>query len=255
MLRQERAARQQAAKPARPTRTSAAPAPAPIGKKRKAVDDEPEGRKRTKAEEPTGLPSGFFDGGAREEAQAGSPTEGSELQTKATNTDARKTTLEIPEPPVVPAATIPEEPAPGADAIDEEEWAAFERDLATPPLEKRIVPALAAAATIQAAPMTAAELAAQAREDMSAQRGRRDAEIEAEKEDAARQLEDEFDEMEGWEERARKLREKREVLRKARDLSAPPVEQIVTQPPGDLSEEESDDDFEDGWDNWGMGAA
>jgi beta-lactamase class A len=114
-----------------------------------------------------------------------------------------------------------------------------------------------ASATIVAAPMSAAELAAQAREDMSAQRGRRDAEIEAEKEDAARQLEDEFEELESWEERARKLREKREALRKTRDLSAPPVEAVVvTQPPQNESDEDSEEDYdEDGWDNWGMRAA
>ncbi|KAF2494510.1 hypothetical protein BU16DRAFT_527583 [Lophium mytilinum] len=248
LLRQERAARQQATKPARPTRTSAAPATAPMGKKRKAVDDEPETRKRTKAEEDTGVPSGFFDGGAIDEAQAASPTEERDLRT-----DAREQTLEPSEPPAV---LVADEPAPVVDEVDEELWAAFERDVATPPPERHNVPALAAAATIQAAPMSAAELAAQAREDMSAQRGRRDAEIEAEKEDAARQLEDEFDEMESWEERARKLREKREALRKARDLSAPPVQEIVAEPPEASEDEESEDDFEeDGWGDWGVRAA
>ncbi|KAF2804687.1 uncharacterized protein BDZ99DRAFT_467372 [Mytilinidion resinicola] len=249
LLRQERAARQQATKPARSTRTSAAPATAPVGKKRKAVDDEPETRKRTKAEEATGLPSGFFDGGATEEARAASPTE----EQDTLKIDAGKKTLETIEPLVVPVA---DEPAPVADEVDEELWAAFERDVATPPPEKHFVPALAAAATIQAAPVSAAELAAQAREDMSAQRGRRDAEIEAEKEDAARQLEDEFEELEGWEERARKLREKREALRKARDLSAPPVQEIVAPPVEASEDEDSEDDFEeDGWGDWGVRAA
>lgn len=62
LLRQERAAREQAARPTR--RPAAAPASAPTGKKRKAADDSVEDRKRNKTETSKHLPTGFFDHGA-----------------------------------------------------------------------------------------------------------------------------------------------------------------------------------------------
>ncbi|KAL9001923.1 MAG: hypothetical protein Q9188_005122 [Gyalolechia gomerana] len=96
-------------------------------------------------------------------------------------------------------------------AVDEDEWAAFQREIASPPPEPS---ALTAAADISAAPMTAAELAVQSREQASRQaKERAEAEVEGEKEDAARQLEEEFEEMAGLEDRVRRLREKREKLR------------------------------------------
>ncbi|KAK0903902.1 hypothetical protein LTR57_018946 [Friedmanniomyces endolithicus] len=95
---------------------------------------------------------------------------------------------------------------------DESEIEAFVRELAE--LERKFpASALNAQATITAAPMKAEEIAAKAREEQSAQRGKRDVEIEAEKEEAASALQDEFQEMEGLEDRLRILREKREALR------------------------------------------
>ena len=113
----------------------------------------------------------------------------------------------------LPSHTISTPPVPAQ--IDEDEWAAFERDVATPPPDPGLPPALTAEATITAAPITAAELAAQSQAEANIQsKERREAEIEGEKEDAARALEEEFDEMEGLEERVRRLREMREELRK-----------------------------------------
>ncbi|KAK5724432.1 hypothetical protein LTR15_004477 [Elasticomyces elasticus] len=98
---------------------------------------------------------------------------------------------------------------------DDDELAAFERELAE--LEERNrVAALNAEATISAAPMTAEEIATQAREEQSAQRGRRDVEIEDERDEAANALADEFDEMDGLEARLKRLRERREALRDAK---------------------------------------
>ncbi|KAK5113270.1 hypothetical protein LTR62_003607 [Meristemomyces frigidus] len=68
-------------------------------------------------------------------------------------------------------------------------------------------------ATISAAPLTAEQIAAQAREEQSSQRGKRDQEIEAEKEDAESALREEMEEMAGLEERVRRLRERREAVR------------------------------------------
>lgn len=95
--------------------------------------------------------------------------------------------------------------------VDEDEWAAFEREVA--PLTAATQPTHAAsyaAATITAAPVTAAQIAQQADEE---KRRRLDTEADDEKEDEGRRLEEEFDVMEEMEERVRKLREKREALR------------------------------------------
>lgn len=106
---------------------------------------------------------------------------------------------------------------PSKNTVDEDEWAAFERDVATPPPPLSTIPApsaLTAAATISAAPLTATQLAAQAREQANTQgKEPREADIEGEKEDAVRSLEQEFDELENLEERVRRLKEKREELR------------------------------------------
>jgi len=100
------------------------------------------------------------------------------------------------------------------DSTFDDELAAFERDLAA--IEaSNTGSALTAPATISAAPMTADEVAAQAREEQSAQRGKRDAEIDEEREDAARLLEEEFEEMENLEERVKRLKAKRELLRES----------------------------------------
>lgn len=236
MLRQERAARQQDT----PKRPAPAPASTAVPSKKRKADDEDtvvEVRKRNKPDEPKGLPAGFFDSSAATEPQPSAAAK-----------------------PKQPEATPTPPPAQASyqDDVDEEEWAAFQRDVATPPPEQitstSVLQALNGNATISAAPMTAAELAAQAREEQSAQRGKRDVEVEAEKEDAARNLEEELDEMEELEERVRRLREKREAIRKTRDTGqiaaviptedrkAPEVEDI-----GNESEEGSDEDDFDDW--------
>jgi hypothetical protein len=89
----------------------------------------------------------------------------------------------------------------------------FERELAELEASVPVQTAAYEDATISSAPLSAAELAAQAREEHSAQRGKRDLEIADEREDAAQLLADEFEEMEGLELRAQKLRARREALR------------------------------------------
>lgn len=138
----------------------------------------------------------------------------------------------------------------GADAADME---AFERELQE--MEASMAKDRTEGVTISAAPMSAEEVAAQAREEQSAQRGKRDAEIEGEREDAARLLEDEFEEMEGLEERVKRLREKREALRKGPEGSSD--EQIEQNEEnhvaasgdaaGDTDEEDEDDEDYDSW--------
>ena len=181
--------------------------PANGSKKRKADDSDDDARKRSKPA--NGVPEQhYFEDENEYNAHFHlTDSEDDESVNGADTTAATKSHREVLDP-------VPAQPTVENGAIDEDEWAAFERDVATPPPEPS---ALTAEATITAAPMSAAELAAQSREQASMQRKTlREAEMEGEKEDAARQMEEEFDEMAGLEERVKRLREKREHLRIAR---------------------------------------
>jgi hypothetical protein len=147
--------------------------------------------------------------------------------------------------------------APAANSsqtIDEDEWAAFEREVVAPTRVPRVPVAAMAPATISAAPVSAAELAAQQRKEKEDLARAREADAEGEKEDAARLLEEEFDEMEQLEERLKRLKEKREQLRKRQmeeDIDAAvPVEQDTNQQAGAGSDESDDEDAGDDWDDW-----
>ncbi|KAF4214060.1 hypothetical protein CNMCM8980_001101 [Aspergillus fumigatiaffinis] len=155
-------------------------------------------------------------------------------------------------------------------AIDEDEWAAFERDVVAPTRVPHAPAAVAAAATISAAPMSAEQLAAQQEAEKGTSIQAHEAEIEGEREDAARFLEDEFDEMEQLEERIRRLKHKREELRQKRAKEAPEMpqtegsssrktqeeQQIDETKQSDEEEKEENDDGDDDdvddddWDNW-----
>ena len=111
----------------------------------------------------------------------------------------------------------PPEPDPTPDFVDEDEWAAFERDLA--PLAREIPSVQTdkfANATITAPAVSAADLAKQREASSSDRRGkRRDYEAEAQderEEEEARMLE-EFAVMEEMEQRVKRLRHMREALR------------------------------------------
>lgn len=142
----------------------------------------------------------------------------------------------------------------GDQIIDEDEWAAFEREVVAPTrVPQSNIPAAAAAPTISAAPMTTEEIAAQEKQDRESMTRAREAEAEGEREDATRFLEEEFDEMDQLEERVRRLKEKREELRKkkaadeqeARTLDGIPSEEHKEE----QAESESDEDDDD-WDDW-----
>jgi zinc finger protein 830 len=133
--------------------------------------------------------------------------------------------------------------------IDEDEWAAFERDVATPPAEDKnqAINAINTSATISAPAMSAAEIAARSAEETNLQRkDQREAELEGEREDAARQLEDEFDAMETYEARVKRLKERREQIRSKVNTSA------VKKPPAIHEPGSSDDEASSGgdYDDW-----
>ncbi len=217
-------------------------------KKRKASDGENDSRKRTKPI--LSIPGSFFD-------------EINETSKDASTEDSQATS-DAPSKTIPPTTTLPSHTlsTPSVPAqIDEDEWAAFERDVATPPPDPGLPSALTAEATITAAPITAAELAAQSQEEANIQsKERREAEIEGEKEDAARALEEEFDEMEGLEERVRRLREMREELRKKqareREEGVKLVEGIdegVRDEKDEVEEASDDEEADDAvdWSTWG----
>ncbi|MCJ1245251.1 hypothetical protein MMC30_002454 [Trapelia coarctata] len=246
-------------------------------RKRRADDDEDEDM-RKRAKPTNGLPEGFFDNGSNvvEDDVGAEVTEDTTAAAPPTITET--VTLEPQSLPIQPnpnsgvppgffdpSAKGAPTPPTAQPTIDEGEWAAFERDIATTPPETSAVAALTAAATITAAPLTAAEIAAKSREEASIQtKERREAEVEGEKEDAARRLEEEFDDMEELEERVRRLREKREEIRRRSE------EALISGVDGDramigvvetggrvgldeMEESEDDEDEEDdGWDTWGM---
>ena len=224
-------------------------------KKRKADDEDDDSRKRTRPV--VDVPGSFFDETIEPNKPSSRPVTGGQntiVKEEGVRANGAAASLSSPKPLTDSTAQPPTAP------IDEDEWAAFERDVATPPPDPSAPSALIAAATISAAPMTAAELAAQSREQASLQgRERREAEVEGEKEDAARALEEEFDEMEGLEERVRRLREKREELRlrKAKEIE----ERLQDERKKDMEgtradgveedQESEDDEDENEWGAWG----
>jgi len=228
----------------------------PPSKKRKADSDSDDGRKRTKGldtEEDDG------DGDFPQTSEAGNDAEPTEVEaTEDSGTNGVKT---WPQPNIVPQVD------------EDEEWLALQQAIdAAPTINKPTIPSTA---TISAPAVSAGELAAQAREEQSTQRGRRDEEIDAEKEDAARALEDEFQEMEELEDRVRRLREKREAIRVggvaeirkepesviaaavAQNVSSTDAADAVSQVDGaknNEDEDEDEDDEEEDLDVWKFGA-
>ncbi|KAF2239661.1 hypothetical protein EV356DRAFT_106644 [Viridothelium virens] len=230
--------------------------PAPSNKKRKAADEEESERKKSRPEELQDRSDEKLETEVLESEVHLAPAVTSDNQPSQEDGQEIDVVSAAQRTAAVsgtgPATTV-EQTAP--NGVDEAEWAAFEREVATPPKEPAPVSALNATATIEAAPMSAEEIAAQAREEANTQRERRAEELEAEKEDAARQLEEELDEMESYDERLKNLKEKREALRIGREENARAAAERASKEvsPGEDNEADSDDDeYDDEWDGWHM---
>ena len=212
-------------------------------KKRKASDEDEDSRKKVKP------PSAVFG------AEPSEPDKELEALQQSTDQLQRPLTSRNKPTPHSSKYGLPPPISSTDQAIDEDEWAAFERDIAEPiPGSPNPEDFVNAQVTISADPVLAADLAKQdEEEDPASRRERREAELEAEKEDAARALEEEFDEMEGLEERVRKLREKREDLRQRKDVESQKdniadkgggeIPRAVTE--NDVPDEESTDEEDD----------
>ncbi|KAM0376938.1 hypothetical protein ACHAPK_001913 [Fusarium culmorum] len=150
-----------------------------------------------------------------------------------------------------------ERQAAASASVDEAEWAAFEADIAatTAPYDEDAV--------ISAPAMTTEEVAAaEALKEAEAekQRAQVDADLEDEKEEATRALEEEFEEMEELEARVRRLKEKREALRKRGESFSQDgqpekptslgKENSETPVIKEKDEEDDDEDEEDDWDGF-----
>lgn len=201
-------------------------------------------RKKTKP----GVPEGFFDSGFEQSSVDSAPEAPLDENTQGTSDQVEL--VSRPATPLKTAGVPAQAPVPTAD-VDEDEWAAFEADIAQ--AEQEVISA--EDAIISAPAMTAEEIAAQAREEASAQRKERlEAEMEGEREDAERKLVEEFEEMEALEERVRKLKEKREALRarEFRLVDKPTVTVAKAEPNGAAAEDEDedDDDDDDDLDDW-----
>ncbi|KAF5600309.1 coiled-coil 16 [Fusarium pseudoanthophilum] len=146
-----------------------------------------------------------------------------------------------------------------AIAVDEAEWAAFEADIAA------TTATYDEDATISAPAMTAEEAAAadaQKEEEAEKRRAQADVDLEDEKEEATRALEEEFEEMEELEARVKRLKDKREALRKRgesfsqengtgkppslgkENLETPAIEEK------EEDEDEEEDEDDDDWDGF-----
>jgi hypothetical protein len=146
-------------------------------------------------------------------------------------------------------------------SVDEDEWAAFEREVATSspsPPRQTALEVIRSKADISSAPLTAAELEERRKEELKQVRIQREEDDEAEKEDAANRMVEEFEEMAALEERVRKLKEMREKLRQAprQDEGVNPLQEspATSAMNGQETEEESDDDKvdDDDDDGWGF---
>lgn len=184
-------------------------------------------------------------------------TENEGLETVEENTAAGPELPLEEDPDTVPVAaelpaSAPTNIAPSQEpskAVDEDEWAAFEREVAAPSRAPQLPAVFNAGATISAAPVSAEELAAQQEGDKTSNARAREAELEGEREDAAQFMLEEFDEMDQLEERVRKLKHMREELRQKRANDDAARDQPLASEENPTVETDSDDEDED-WDDW-----
>ena len=176
---------------------------------------------------------------------------GPALPVKAVSATAEEQTL-APAPKVDDAVST-NGTSPPAPTVDEDEWAAFEREVAPLAADKPNY----SAATITAAPITADQAKAQDEED---RQRRLETEAEDEREDGVERLAEEFEVMEEMEERVRKLREKRDALRSVataghdtgqglNQAEADELEEgtIAKDLNGFLEDDENEEEEEDDW--------
>ncbi|EER23707.1 hypothetical protein D8B26_001839 [Coccidioides posadasii str. Silveira] len=201
--------------------------------------------------------------GEENEIEKASPTEETGPSPDIAIVPTANAATENPLPlPAQATASTKQQEAP--QAIDEDEWAAFERFVAAPTRTQVPAAVLNSGATISAAPVSAAELAKHEEAQRESRTKAREAELQGEQEEATRSLEEEFDEMEQLDERVKRLKEKREEILRRRqqgllkDMMNSEGDSvrgnIETPGSGNVFEYEEDEDIDDEdddeWDNW-----
>ncbi|EGR44638.1 uncharacterized protein TRIREDRAFT_5847 [Trichoderma reesei QM6a] len=156
-------------------------------------------------------------------------------------------------PPQPPAASTSQ----NQQQIDEDEWAAFEADIAaeTAPYDADAVisrPAMTAeeAAAAKEAAAAAAAAEQEALENPESRKTKADADIEDEREEATRALEEEFEEMQELEARVQRLKEKREALMRKRGETNALTTPAMNGAEAENSDEDDEDDDEEEEDDW-----
>ncbi|KAI1003700.1 hypothetical protein K3495_g4508 [Podosphaera aphanis] len=156
----------------------------------------------------------------------------------------------IPSRPATPmklASSVP--------AVDEDEWAAFEADIAAAEIFNPL-----SETNISAPAMSAEDIKKKSvEEEYVYKKERQEAEIEGDKEDAARKMEEELENMENLEARLKRLQAKREELRQKQSfqrLSELPTPGMIVSPismnekeQDEDEDEDEDEDFDD-FDEW-----
>lgn len=235
-------------------------------RKRKATDqagDESggDGRKRTKNQESSS--QSVMDGFVPASTSADHSVEQPTVEQSRVDVQGATTRNGTPLPLTSEAEPLPTDPPAPIPTINEDEWAAFEADIAPltqNPQPSNLNPNIN---TITAAPISASELAAQ--KEATNKKLSREEEAEAEREDEGRRLAEEFEVQEEMEERVRKLRERREMLRlqvrddQKEDQGLVPIDAVGQGKEVDggrlqNNQEEGDDedDEEDDPDEWGF---
>ncbi|EEQ32203.1 hypothetical protein McanMca71_005414 [Microsporum canis] len=143
--------------------------------------------------------------------------------------------------------------------VDENEWAAFEREVAQPSRQQPPPTTSNSTVTISAAPVSAAELDSRERQDRESLTKNREAALLGDREDATRFLEEEFDEMEELDRRVKRLKQMRDEIRRKREEDSQAVysaevddmPENKSKADGEGNDEDSEyDDDEEGWDDW-----
>ncbi|RDA90839.1 hypothetical protein CP533_1546 [Ophiocordyceps camponoti-saundersi (nom. inval.)] len=246
------------------------------------VEDDMLRRKRSKLEAVSPVESVKSGGGgaattaASEQLAVASPS----LMRRTSTTPSQGVELQIPSRPATPSRRdTPSSSASGiapppsrrragsnltptttAQQVDESEWAAFEAEVAVEaaPYHEDAV--------ISAPAMTAEESAAAKALGEQTDKLKVDIDLEEEREEAARAMEDEFQDMQELEERVKRLKDRREALRKRSDSHSqdhPAPEKPPSGPgqgnemkddkvevDGAGKENEDDDDDDEDYDDW-----
>ncbi|ESZ91962.1 hypothetical protein SBOR_7652 [Sclerotinia borealis F-4128] len=214
-------------------------------KKRKADDEEEDigygtgtSKKRSKAS-PISLEESFVPA-----------TEISKERSESPSKSGIPPDMQIPSRPATPAKITKSPPPINQTTVDEDEWAAFEADVAAADVPAEVE----SEAVISAPAMTTAEVAARSTEEEKTRKKQiLEAELEGDKEDADKKLQDEFETMESLELKVKRLREKREALREKQNKASAPTETPIavdTLEDDDDDDDEDEDEDEDNWDGF-----